>query len=132
VNSKSKGILSEVKVIARLVETGRAVSIPFGDNSRYDLVVEEPDGKLVRVQIKSGRLRKGCVRFYSCSTNGFTGEYRGYRGQVDVFMVYCPDNGRIYRVPVEDVGETSVLLRVSPPKRSERGCKFNWAKEFEF
>ena len=42
--------------------------IPFGDNQRYDLVVER-EGNFVRVQCKTGRVRKeGQILFNTCSS----------------------------------------------------------------
>jgi hypothetical protein len=38
------------------------VSIPFGTNQRYDLIVDLGD-RLVRVQCKTGRLRDGTIKF---------------------------------------------------------------------
>ncbi len=42
------------------------VSVPFGENTRYDLMIDN-DGYLSRVQCKTGRLREGAIRFNTCS-----------------------------------------------------------------
>lgn len=49
-----KGDLTEAVVIAELMKRSVPVSIPFGDNERYDVVAENPDGSLLKVQIKTG------------------------------------------------------------------------------
>ncbi|MBA2462518.1 MAG: hypothetical protein H0V45_12245 [Actinobacteria bacterium] len=50
-----------------LRQVGYALLVPFGENTRYDLVID--DGvRLARVQCKTGRLREGAIRFASCST----------------------------------------------------------------
>ena len=43
---------------AALIEAGYAVSKPFGENQRYDLVIDDGE-TLARVQVKTGRLRNG-------------------------------------------------------------------------
>ena len=49
-----------------LVDAGYAVSVPFGENTRCDVVIDE-GWRLARVQCKTGRLRQGAVRFKVCS-----------------------------------------------------------------
>ena len=39
-NSKDKGDIAEAFVTARLLEMGNSVSKPFGDNQRYDIIVD--------------------------------------------------------------------------------------------
>ena len=50
-NSKSKGNLGEIKVASEFIKYGCMVSFPFGDNARYDLVVDM-NGELKKVQVK--------------------------------------------------------------------------------
>ena len=57
-NNKTIGERSEAILIAKLLESGYGVLTPFGDNSRYDLVIEDADGKFYRVQCKTGRVAK--------------------------------------------------------------------------
>jgi PD-(D/E)XK endonuclease len=45
-----------------LHDVGFAVLLPFGENTRYDLVVDD-GAELRRVQCKTGRLYKGAIRF---------------------------------------------------------------------
>ena len=49
---KNIGNLGEAKVLAKFVELGVQVYIPFGDGSTVDLVADF-NGKLNRIQIKS-------------------------------------------------------------------------------
>jgi PD-(D/E)XK nuclease superfamily protein len=82
-------------VLARLLEVFDTVLLPFGENQRYDLVVDTGN-ELMRVQCKTGRLREGTVRFAACS-NTYHHPYpekrfhsRNYVGGADLFGVYCP------------------------------------------
>ena len=117
----------------RVVSAGKSVLQPFGDNKRYDLAIDD-DGKIVRIQCKTGWERNGTVRFNSSSSATNRGNdvvTRDYKGQADLFAVYCPDNDKLYMVPVDDVGGTKVHLRTECPKNKQtKGIK--WAKDYEF
>ena len=42
-NSKSVGDITQSQIMAALLRRGNKVLMPFGDNCRYDLVVEQED-----------------------------------------------------------------------------------------
>lgn len=111
---------------------GYSVLLPFGVNQRYDLVLDQGD-QFVRVQCKTGRLRKGVVEFNAVSIRSNTREViqRGYEGEVDLFLVYCPDTDRIYSVPIEEVSSSRLgYLRVAPTRNGQaQGVR--WARDFE-
>ena len=69
-NSKSIGDLAELKVITDLTERGFDVSIPFGDNCKYDLIVDI-NGSLKKVQVKARSTRNNVisVELRSCMRN---------------------------------------------------------------
>src|SRR5678815_1088249 len=91
------GLRTEAAILAELVHRGYRVLVPFGTNQRYDLVLDL-DGKFVRAQCKKGRLRNGVVRFASRSTrsNSRGTYFRGYSGEVELFLVHCPETSQIY------------------------------------
>ena len=60
-NTKLTGDISELRVLAALVEAGYHVWLPYGENHRADVVMEDGDGRLYRVQVKTGRLRGGVI-----------------------------------------------------------------------
>lgn len=117
-NSTSVGELSEGMILARLLQLGISVSLPFGNNQRYDMIIEE-GGKLLKVQCKTGRLRDGVILFPTCSRNGFTGVTRAYNGEADLFLVYCQDTQSVYKVPVDATGGKECSLRVSETKNKQ-------------
>lgn len=127
---KQTGELTEAKVLAHLVEQGKTVLQPFGDNQRYDLVIDN-GGEFVRVQCKTGRIKDRAVVFDTSSTNYTEGawEKNGYDGEADVFIVHVPELDNLYSVPVEDAPSRSMSLRL----RSERDDHpmINWASEYE-
>jgi len=130
-NTKQKGILTEVRILYELVKRGYAVSIPYGDNEKYDLILDTGDGTLYRVQCKTGRYREGCVRFnaYKVTSNTKINKVNFYnKEQIDLFAVFCLELNKIYLVPVD--GKQMPYLRVDAPKNNQvKGIR--WAKDFE-
>jgi len=61
-DSHKKGDLTEAAVLTELKRRDVPVSIPFGDNERYDFVVETPDTQFLRAQIKTGWSRDGVIK----------------------------------------------------------------------
>ncbi len=137
-NHKAVGERSEAVIIAKLLEVGYGVLTPFGDNRRYDLVIEDADGQFWRIQCKTGWIENdgACLEFATASTYyhtkaGRTGYgRRDYQGQIDYFAVYSPDTGHAYLVPISHVGKTNMQLRLKPTKNNqEKGIR--WAKDYE-
>lgn len=93
---------TEAAILAELVRRGYQVLVPFGTNRRYDLVLDL-DGRFVRAQCKTGRLKRGVVVFDTTSVRSNRRGWfmRGYEGEAEIFLVYCADTDRIYAVPVE-------------------------------
>jgi hypothetical protein len=107
-----------------LYASGYAVAVPFGENVRYDLIVDDGE-RLSRVQCKTGRLRQGAVRFATCSCYGHHARpldaRRDYVGQIDFFAVHCPETLAVYLVPIEDVPvRAQAALRVEPSRNGQR------------
>lgn len=131
-NTKAVGEKSEGQVIAALLKAERVILIPFGDNQRYDLVIDN-NGKFIRVQCKTGRLKNGVivVRTHSKTwKNGRRTGTRGYKGEADLFGVYCPETDKVYLIPVDEVGISQLHLRIETP-RNHQVEGILWAKSFE-
>jgi hypothetical protein len=131
---KAIGDRSTMVAILALNDAGYAISIPFGENVRYDLIIDDGT-RLARVQCKTGRLRLGAVRFNVCSCYGHhrrPGQSRrDYRGDVDYFVVYCAETDRVYLVPIEELPmSTEAALRVDPPLNGQR-LRIRFADDYE-
>lgn len=120
--TKRKGDISEAVVLAALVEAGYRVLLPWGDNAPYDLVVDT-NGEFIRVQVKTGRLDNGAVKFNPRSVRargrGETAQSERYDGKADLFMVYCPQTKEIYVIPVLGC-PYAPHLRVHPPLNGQQ------------
>src|SRR5687768_9898995 len=108
---------------AGLASAGHAFAVPFGENTRYDLILDEGD-ELYRVQCKTGRLRDGAIRFATCSSYAHHrnpgATQRPYFGEVDYFAVYCPENGGVYLIPIADIpSRRMATLRVDAPRNNQ-------------
>jgi PD-(D/E)XK endonuclease len=114
------GQRTEAAILSELVRRGYSVLLPFGVNQRYDLVLDL-DGKFVRAQCKTGRLRGGSIEFSPRSVRAnrsgvFT---RSYQGDVEIFLVHCPQVDRIYAVPVEETPRSHMALRLKPARNGQ-------------
>jgi hypothetical protein len=130
---KDKGDRSTLAIMTALRELGYAMYVPFGENTRVDLVIEK-DGRLLRVQCKTGRLRSGAVRFSACSISAHhrrPATIRDYLGQIDLFAVYCPETSGVYLIPIDEAPlRTSGSLRVDPSRNNQRK-KIRFAADYE-
>jgi hypothetical protein len=129
-NTKRVGDVSELRVMCDLVRAGYLVSIPFGENHRYDLIIEK-DNVLSRVQVKTGRLRKGVVLFncYSSHTHRGGAATRMYTGEVEFFGVFCPDTDCTYLLPLSEMTVQQGMLRVEPARNGQvKGLR--WARDY--
>ncbi|HET6636810.1 MAG TPA: group I intron-associated PD-(D/E)XK endonuclease [Streptomyces sp.] len=117
---KARGELTEAVVLARLIEYGYSVSMPFGDNRRYDMVVD--DGRqLHRVQVKTARdgRNAGTIEFNTSSIHPLSGKTTLYHGQIEAFIAYHPGLCAFYWVPVDVPQGTRLVLRIAPAKNNQ-------------
>lgn len=125
------GNRTEARVTAALLDHFDTILTPYGSNCRYDLGIDL-NGRLIRVQCKTGRLRYGSVIFntYSSMEHRKQGIRRTYHKQADLFGVYCPGNAQVYLVPVDDVPSREGNLRIEPTRNYQEN-KIRWAKLYE-
>jgi PD-(D/E)XK endonuclease len=125
------GQRTEAIILAARVRRGYRVLTPFGTNQRYHLAIDVGDGFL-RVQCKTGRLRRGTIMFAVRSVRSNTRRTysRTYENEVDLFLVCCPETDRIYAIPIEEATSSVAALRVAPTANGQaKGIR--WAREYE-
>src|SRR5665811_1511513 len=130
-DTKSVGDRSEIEVFHALSRAGYGVFVPFiGENHRFDLIADD-GARLVKIQVKTGRLRRGAVEFncYSSHTHRGGPSCRSYVGEVDYFGVYCPELDSTYLVPIDDLAPFRGVLRVSKTKNGQ-GKGIRWAHDY--
>jgi hypothetical protein len=131
---KAVGDRSTLAILLALEEAGYGLLIPFGENTRYDVAIDDGT-RLFRVQCKTGRLRKGAVRFSACSSYAHhpnpRATRRDYLGQIDYFAVYCPETTAVYLIPIEEIAlRRQGALRVDPPLNGQRR-RIRYAADYE-
>lgn len=141
--SKKKGDISEVEALRYYLGYDWTVSIPFGDNARFDLVVhpKKDQRESFRVQVKTLR-RKSPETLYAdlTSNTGARGKKSRYScDEVDEFFLFWPGDESqgptCYRAPVDkvrdrknpDLVQSSIRLRTGGTGRKNS----RWAKDFE-
>jgi PD-(D/E)XK endonuclease len=138
-STKSIGQYAEAAIIAKLLEVGYNVLVPYlGENLRYDLVIEDAGGQLWRIQCKNGKLHNSqeyiefnaSSSYYHHSKDGTTWGRKSYHGQIDYFTVYCPDIRSVYLVPVDHIPHTEGRLRLLPTRNGQEK-NIRWAKDYE-
>ncbi|GAB6879445.1 hypothetical protein JCM17823_17190 [Halorubrum gandharaense] len=130
-NSKDVGDETEVRVIHDLVSNGYSVSIPFGDNDKYDLIIDD-NGSLYRIQCKTcWETEKGTIRFNTHSQTTKDGEYheQTYEDGIDAFVVRHPPDETLYWVDVDEAGSQKMELRFEAEIDHPA---INWADDYVF
>lgn len=119
-DAKQRGNVTELKCITYLMELGYNVSIPYGENCRYDFILDV-DNILIKIQCKTCRVKQtDSVIYFSCESNRNNGKY--YKrtqyscSDVDYFATYY--NNVCYLVPSNECS-TSKQLRLLPTKNKQ-------------
>lgn len=131
---KAVGDRTTLAVMLALEHAGYPFLVPFGENTRYDLVIETGD-RLARVQCKDRPPSPGSssVRGLQCvrAPPHPARARRDYHDQIDYFAVYCPETDAVYLVPIGDIPvKVQGALRVEPPRNNQRR-RIRYAAEYE-
>ena len=133
-NSKRKGNITELAIALAFQKLDIAVSIPFGDCERYDMIVDIK-GRLYKIQCKTASYRRGDtskISFSGRSTStkhGQTVHHTYDESEVDFFAAYFPENDKCYLVPVQEVSSEKTL-RLVPPLNNNYS-NVNMAEDYE-
>ena len=123
-NSKDKGNIGEAIILCEFVKRNIQVSIPFGDNARYDLIAEF-NGKLNKIQVKyCGQVTENNSFTCPCasSTNHTTNKHLiTYDNDVDYMAFYITSIDKLLLVPIEQLaGKKTITFRLEAPKNGQK------------
>lgn len=122
-NSKRIGNIGEAKVLAKFVEMGIPVYIPFGDDEKADLIAEFND-KLNKIQVKTSiKSKNGCSLFDLTSSTAYrtNGGRRKYsNSEIDYFALYSLDRDKIYLMKAPDDPMTAITIRFEDTKSGKK------------
>lgn len=120
--SNKKGDFGEVMVIADLMKRGYQVSVPYGHDTLYDLVVDR-NGKLERIQVKytksDGYVIKVRLVHDAKNKNGCK-KYSGT--EIDWIAVFDEYTNKCYYIPSEKIGsgeKSAIRLRLIETKNRQ-------------
>lgn len=135
-NSKSKGDIAELQVMLHLEKCDDILSVltPFGDKARYDLVAHKKDNSFERIQVKYSHIIEGSILIKNYSSRIVNKKHAKIcytSSEIDSIFTYCPDNNKIYRVPINEIeGSYKMNLRIDESMIHTKNTKY--AKDYEF
>ena len=135
IDTKIRGNLTEIEVLKAFMQLGYQVSIPFGEDCRYDLIADI-NGKLLRIQCKSctahftddGELDYLEFRTVRQSKHASSGWERTKYTAKEIDFFATSLYNECYLVPQNECSQQKVL-RFNPPKNNQK-IGVNFAKDY--
>ena len=107
-NTNFIGQITETEILLECLKKGLSVSIPYGDKSRYDLIIDYQN-QLLRIQIKTARQANTSKKafMFNCYSvvNGKKHKYN--KTEIDYFATFW--DGQVYLIPVEECSTEKTL-----------------------
>jgi PD-(D/E)XK endonuclease len=101
----AKGVWVESIFQSRAIALGFTVYRPWGGHSALDFIIER-NGRVLRIQVKSGWARKRYHYFFRTDRNSwFRGRRRKYDRIVDFIVGYVPPINAWYIIPAAALGK---------------------------
>lgn len=128
-NTSNRGFISELCILTEFARLGEKILESRREDLPYDLVLDNTDGTVERIQVKTGRIKNGSIVFSTCWRKYISNRNKqsrvSYEGYADWFAVWCPDLREAFLIHVSDCGPTETSLRVDHPKNNQKkGVKF--------
>lgn len=82
------------------------------------------------MQDRAAAFRDDPIQHTELSVDTKGTRFRDYVGDVEVFLVYCPETKGFYAVPAEEASLGEMYLRTDPP-RNGQAQGIRWAKDYE-
>lgn len=131
IDTKILGNATEMECMLECMKLGIQVSIPFGEDSRYDFIMDY-NGKLYRIQSKhcseivDDSNKVVAVKFKTVRQSGSNASIhtrtKYTKEEIDYFSTSY--EGKCYLVPVEQCSNEKIL-RIKPPKNGQtKGISF--------
>lgn len=130
-----KGIKCELDCAIKFIEQGFIVSVPYGNTSRYDLLIDAGNDKYFRVQCKTAHQNDNGSYTINTANQQFTATSRNIKHydktQID-FICSIIENQLIV-IPVEQISNSrSKIFRSCnfPPKNNSCISTCNWIDDY--
>lgn len=119
------GITTELIVAQKFVEKGYIVSIPYGNNSRYDMIVDT-DTDCYRIQVKHASVNdNGSYTVITSNTvNTTTKSLRKYYTKEDIDFIVTIIEDQLVVIPVEMIehSQSKIFRTVLPQYGAKSNC----------
>ena len=111
-NPKRRGSQYESAFVTQALKRGLDILEPYGDYMPYDVMVQNADGRIQRVQVKgTGARIKGKPGYKIIAASGNTGKTPLNPEEVDVLAAYVELEDTWYLIPIKKLkGNVSVYL----------------------
>ena len=112
-----KGDIGELSIMKEFLKLDYWCSKPFGDDCPYDLIVDNKNGELKRVQVKYVKPNNtNTLRVKLFSDAGIS-----YRDTVDSIAVYNPESEKCYLLDLDEFDRDvkTLYLRLTNPKNNQ-------------
>lgn len=121
-SSKEKGNLTELQCITAVYELGYKVAIPYGENSRYDFILDTGD-RLLKIQCKTSHAVDSDSFEFSCRSTRVNAQgsvaKRYTKKEIDYFATF--HNGVCYLISIQECGSTKKLRYHYPSNGQKKG-----------
>jgi len=126
-DTKTKGSVGELLVAADLLRIGWNISFPYGENTKYDLIIEK-EGNIKRIQVKSVFPRKGVLHINCRSSNNWS--INKYLSTDFEFIAAVDlESHKIYYIPSNKIRNRLINLRLVQTSNNQKK-KINLASDY--
>lgn len=130
-----KGISCELQCALKFIENGFIVSIPYGNTSRYDLIIDAGNKKYFRIQCKAAKQQSNGSYIIYTANQQYTSTAKNLKHyteeQID-FICSVIEN-QLVVIPVQLIsGSKSKIFRSHnfPPKNNSCMSTINWIENY--
>lgn len=127
--TKQKGIVTELECINYLAKIGCVISIPYGENSAYDFIVDTGLA-LLKIQCKTSSEKSNGTIIFSCRRTRVNTKRtisRKYsEKEIDYFCTFFKE--RCYLVPISECSSNKKLRFLDAGNSQQKGI--NYAEDY--
>ncbi len=131
-----KGMVVELEVAKKLIELGYIVSFPYGNNARYDLLLDCGNNQYFRIQCKSACLQDNNSYVVKTSNDQFTASSRNLKiyttDQIDFIASIIDDHLLLFPAQLITGREKRFRLKKDPPNNNSCISTVNWVEDYSF
>ena len=134
-DTQIKGLKCELECITKFIENGFIVSIPYGNTSRYDLLVDAGNNHFFRIQCKTACQQKNGSYIIKTANQQFTAKSRNVKhytkDQIDFICSIIEDQLVVIPVSLIEKSESKILRSHNyPPINNSCISTCNWIEDF--